>query len=865
MTNPLCKLVPSLQNHKRISALCSENLYVGIDFGTSNTVVSICTWDEARGAIVTEELRLDRNATGEPTHLIPSVIYLDGSDLLIGQMAKIRGDLVGIAKRNYLRSFKMELGYGDGTQYHQFELAQEAGKISDTLAFLDRLRGRAGEKLGERFRIDSAGKATQAFFMLLKKFIDDHCERRFPGRKPKFSVSIPACFGSNQRREYRMALEGAGIQIAESSFIDEPNAAFLSWLAQDSASESRMFQSETIDCNVLVFDFGAGTCDLSILNLKKEGQGHRLKLKNLALSRFSALGGDDLDRYLAFNYLFPRLCKENGIDPGSITSPVYRNHLEVPLMSLAEKLKIRASQRLSRENVPKKAEITVQLDSPVKIELPPNWVRQLVGGSGTCIIIPDEFKIEMGEFTESIENFISGEGEDRAPKDKSLAQVFRRLLHLKSAENHNICSLISDVLGKSSIGNNDVDYVLFIGGSSNLRTVQEAVLEYFDDEPEAIIADDLQSHVSKGVALHALLSQGINENPLTEILAEGIYLMVKNGEREVFKSGTEIPARVKLGKLHKNRKSQRMVEMPFLAGDERRLITKITTKFPPGLSVEDEITLEAYVDPHKIVHLECRYGGGSLMEGEEISPFAKEALDEYSKRIANLRSDFHFVLLAENFKTGSDSLYGDSHRFVRSEEIFLEMIELYESHNNHVSCLALYEEFAPDNYVALNFHASHARERQLSEYYEKKAYEENPCGVTAYNLALSKQQGSQEYCELMEEAILQGDLTARVVFATYLKSRNPERADHLMADAAAHYRKRFADDPDDIQRWEYFAVNSIADYYGDLNLQKEIDSALSRRQRELVSQKREVKEGNLLESAGDEPRGTGPFSFEVKL
>ena len=73
----------------------------------------------------------------------------------------------------------------------------------------------------------------------------------------------------------------------------------------------------------MVFDFGP-TCDASILESDILG---RLELKNLSISKFAALGGDDFDREIALNILLPILCEQNGDENGDLNAARYQSNL----------------------------------------------------------------------------------------------------------------------------------------------------------------------------------------------------------------------------------------------------------------------------------------------------------------------------------------------------------------------------------------------------------------------------------------------------------------------------------------------------------------------------------------------------------
>src|SRR5690606_20934297 len=125
---------------------------------------------------------------------------------------------------------------------------------------------------------------------------------------------VPASFEANQRKDLFAALEFAGIEGSEIRLMDEPNAAFLSYLIDMESRSSQGRFIETLQArsrNVIVFDFGAGTCDISILEVSVSQDS--ILSRNLGISKFWALGGDDIDRAIAGKVLLPQLVGGEGV------------------------------------------------------------------------------------------------------------------------------------------------------------------------------------------------------------------------------------------------------------------------------------------------------------------------------------------------------------------------------------------------------------------------------------------------------------------------------------------------------------------------------------------------------------------------
>jgi len=221
-----------------------NNKIIGIDLGTTFSAVSIMEGGRAK---------IIPNTEGNNT--TPSVVSINGNEILVGDVAK-RGAVAN--PTSTVRSIKRLMGTKKMTKIGDKEYSPE--QISAMI--LGKLKKDAEAYLGH--------EVTDAV------------------------ITVPAYFGDAQRNATKDAGTIAGLNVKR--IINEPTAASLAYGLEKSH-----------DHTILVFDFGGGTFDVSILELG----GGIFEVK--ATSGDNFLGGDDIDNLL-IDYLAAEFKKENGID-----------------------------------------------------------------------------------------------------------------------------------------------------------------------------------------------------------------------------------------------------------------------------------------------------------------------------------------------------------------------------------------------------------------------------------------------------------------------------------------------------------------------------------------------------------------------
>lgn len=183
------------------------------------------------------------------------------------------------------------------------------------------------------------------FFKYLKAQIERYVKSNDLPEHIEYAISIPASFEANQRKDLIQSIESNGIMINKQSLIDEPNAAFLSYVLTAKSNNQTIKIPQDYYPNVLVFDFGAGTCDVSILEIGQDNR--KVYSKNISISKFEKLGGDDIDRLVSVDVLLPQLLNNSSFSIESFQTREL-NELIIPkLMPFAERLKIQISEAIA--------------------------------------------------------------------------------------------------------------------------------------------------------------------------------------------------------------------------------------------------------------------------------------------------------------------------------------------------------------------------------------------------------------------------------------------------------------------------------------------------------------------------------------
>ena len=194
----------------------------------------------------------------------------------------------------------------------------------------------AKRKMGSDHKFKVFGKefSPQQISAFILQKIKQDAESYLGDKVEEAVVTCPAYFNDNQRQATKDAGEIAGLNVLR--IINEPTAACLAYGLDKTGKELK----------IMVFDFGGGTLDVTIMDMWYDKQHDASGFEVKATNGDTQLGGTDMDAAL-IDYIASEFKRENGIDIRNDKMATQR------LREAAEKAKVELSSTITTDiNLP---------------------------------------------------------------------------------------------------------------------------------------------------------------------------------------------------------------------------------------------------------------------------------------------------------------------------------------------------------------------------------------------------------------------------------------------------------------------------------------------------------------------------------
>ena len=239
-------------------SLQKQEMIVGIDLGTTNSLVAIIHPDTKKPVVLKEH---------DGAALVPSIIHFDKTGAIsVGEKAK---EFLITEPHNTIFSSKRLMGksYGDVKDQASFFAYKIIDDNTESLV---------------KVQVSSKFYSPVELSSFILKELKNRAEHILKTAVTKAVITVPAYFNDAQRQATRDAGKLAGLDVLR--IVNEPTAASLAYGMGMSREETK---------TVAVYDLGGGTFDISILRIS----GGIFEV--LSTNGDTYLGGDDFDRVIS--------------------------------------------------------------------------------------------------------------------------------------------------------------------------------------------------------------------------------------------------------------------------------------------------------------------------------------------------------------------------------------------------------------------------------------------------------------------------------------------------------------------------------------------------------------------------------------
>lgn len=379
---------------------------LGIDLGTTNSAMAVVEGGSPK---------IIENAEGVRT--TPSIVAVSKTgERLVGLLAK-RQAITN--PKNTIYGIKRLMGHKFSDQHVQ----KDKSLVSYEIAAAD--DGGVKVKLGEKF-----SRPEEVSAMILAKLKHD-AEAKLGEKIEEAVITVPAYFDDSQRKATKDAGEIAGFKVRR--IINEPTAAALAYGLDKKKDEK-----------VVVYDFGGGTFDVSVLDITGGDSDKSIEVKST--DGDSHMGGEDIDQKI-IRWIGDEFKKESGID-------VTKDEL--------------ALQRLKEAAEKSKHELSTVNETEINIP----FITSDASG-------PRHLLLKMSRAT--------------------LEELAREYID-QSVE------ITKRAVAASGYQLSEINEIILVGGQTRMPAIQQAVKNLFNKEPNLSINPD--EVVALGAAVQAGIFQG---------------------------------------------------------------------------------------------------------------------------------------------------------------------------------------------------------------------------------------------------------------------------------------------------------------------------------------------------------------------
>ncbi|MCH8487212.1 MAG: Hsp70 family protein [Candidatus Cyclonatronum sp.] len=605
--------------------------YYGIDLGTTYSLIAAVYSDEVKDfgnpvpvkfQSFTQKSPIDTEPTVKDEKVASIVAYYDGKPWIGRGLENLKGHQEFVRNQNLFYHFKLDMGIEQQPLYPNAAL----------------------EKL------DSPHKISAAILSYFK--------RNTAGKEESLRdtvITVPASYQLNQRQDVIKAANLAGIELSNLMLIDEPNAAFIGYFNELDSEDQHAFFSRGTSRNVLVFDIGGGTCDLSILEVVHSRE-KGLLVGNKAISRYNDLGGQDIDMLIAESFLYP---------------------LWIELSEQDEDLPLRD---LQQQILPQLALIGEQLKHGICNKLGARYPDYKLTDEQ---IDATDFSLLGRSLTYQGKRFEFPEITFPARK---LADIFEELFKpgsyaYKFQFKHiaSIRATITDILEKANYSKQDIDAVLMVGGSSkNPVLISRLKKEFPQSEFWLPAAPD--KLVAKGAAVYSYYYYRYGRALVKPIVSDTLGIETKNKHFvPLIERGAELPVSVNAGNFKLQQAFQQELIVPVCLNTTDYVVQDIRIPLNGAYSTDDEVSIRLEINENKVMSLTLHVGDEPLLNYTLENPFFFGALSKHKVEFLQLKRAF------EQAKSVNDNN--------KLKSLYLQLMSLNFNVGNHHENVLLGEEY----------------------------------------------------------------------------------------------------------------------------------------------------------------------------